>query len=716
MPAREGEQLIRCQRSSKIASMDLTTIYAANRSRSRLSAIVMMAIIDGLFATVIAAVLCLGFAECAYAYVDPSVMTYTIQALAGVAVAMSAVISVFWRRVRRFAMKLLNIDENHGKTVDPPVHRIGDPEYGSVLVLNGKSASPSGLSGVSENAQDSVARWPRRFLIALLTSFTLLFTVFFVAPIELVYGGSEDITFNVLDVLPLLATFTIICGAAIALLVSVLKGRFYRMAIAVIASCSLCCFLQSLVMNGGLPLADGSAVDWSNFAFSALWNIVVWVAIFVAICYFCSKRAAVGRVAVCAIAIVLLLVQGLSAGVIVAREIRHPEFMITQEGLFEVSQNENVIVFLLDTVDTNEFDDLIAEHPDVLDGFDGFTLFEDSASTMIPTAYAVPFLTTGEHIQDDETLMNYRDTRFARSSFLQDIADANYSISIYADCMYSGVETFSDIVLNFDEHKKVPINPFSALGTLGKAALYRDVPWIAKPFFWFYTGDFNAQVVDQTVDVPFEEKPYVLDDPAFSIALEKNGLSFAEDESSDGAFKFIHLTGSHVPYIMDEQANYVPSGTSLEAQTIGAFSIVRDYLDRLRELGKYDDATILILADHGVWGGSTDENGRLMMATTPLCLVKPAYEQGEVPVGVSVSMNPVSQDDFHATVLEAMGVDGASYGATYFDEEDSDRIRYHYQLVPSEEGDKEVYQFEIKGDARNWENWEPTGKDWPGDE
>lgn len=691
-------------------------IYPAKRSRSKLLAMVMMIAIDGLFAAFIAVVLCLGFAGRSYAYVDPSVMTYTIQALAGVAVAMSAVISVFWRRVRRFAMKLLNIDENHGKAVDPPVHRIGDPEYGSVLVLNGKSASFSGLSDASDKVQEPVTKWPRRFLIALLASLALFFTVFFVAPVELVYGGSDDISFNVLDVLPLLAAFTIICGAVVALLVSVLKGNSYRVAVAVIVSCSLCCFLQSLVMNGGLPLADGSPVDWSNFAFSALWNIVVWAAIFVALCVFCLKRAAVGRVAVCAIAVVLLLVQGLTTGVIIAKEVRHSEFMVTQEGLFEVSQNENVMVFLLDTVDTNEFDVLIAEHPEVFDGFDGFTLFEDSASTMIPTAYAVPFLTTGEHIQDDETLMNYRNTRFDRSSFLQDIADANYAISIHADCMYSGVETFSDIVLNFDERKPVPINVLSALGTLGKAALYRDMPWIAKPFFWFYTGDFNAQVIEQTVEVPFEEKPYVMDDPAFSIALEKNGLSFSEDESSNGVFKFIHLNGSHVPYIMDEQTNYVPSGTSLEAQTIGAFNIVRNYLDRLRELGKYDDATIFILADHGVWGGSADENGRLKMATTPLCMVKPAYEQGAVPVGVSISMNPVSQDDFHATVLEAMGVDGSSYGATYFDEESPDRIRYHYQLVPSEEGDKEVYQFEIKGDARNWENWETTGKYWSGTE
>lgn len=38
----------------------------------------------------------------AFAYVDPSVMTYTIQAVAGVAVALSAVLGIAFRRSRKY--------------------------------------------------------------------------------------------------------------------------------------------------------------------------------------------------------------------------------------------------------------------------------------------------------------------------------------------------------------------------------------------------------------------------------------------------------------------------------------------------------------------------------------------------------------------------------------------------------------------------------------
>ena len=63
-------------------------------------------------------------AEPAYAYVDPSVMTYTIQALAGVAVALSAVLGVAFRKTRRKLFSLLKIDENARKEVEGDIHRV----------------------------------------------------------------------------------------------------------------------------------------------------------------------------------------------------------------------------------------------------------------------------------------------------------------------------------------------------------------------------------------------------------------------------------------------------------------------------------------------------------------------------------------------------------------------------------------------------------------
>ena len=78
---------------------------------------------EAAFATVLAFPF---LAEPAYAYVDPSVMTYTIQALAGVAVALSAVAGVALRKTRKKLFALLKIDESARKEVEPDVHRVVD--------------------------------------------------------------------------------------------------------------------------------------------------------------------------------------------------------------------------------------------------------------------------------------------------------------------------------------------------------------------------------------------------------------------------------------------------------------------------------------------------------------------------------------------------------------------------------------------------------------
>ncbi len=58
-----------------------------------------------------------------FAYVDPSVMSYTVQAVAGVAIALGVVFGVVWRRVKRGASKALGRDENAGKEIEDEVER-----------------------------------------------------------------------------------------------------------------------------------------------------------------------------------------------------------------------------------------------------------------------------------------------------------------------------------------------------------------------------------------------------------------------------------------------------------------------------------------------------------------------------------------------------------------------------------------------------------------
>jgi len=68
--------------------------------------------------------LMLTFSTTAFAYLDPSVMTYTIQVVAGIVVAVGAVIGVYWRKAKKKVQDKLGIDENAQKEVEEDVVEI----------------------------------------------------------------------------------------------------------------------------------------------------------------------------------------------------------------------------------------------------------------------------------------------------------------------------------------------------------------------------------------------------------------------------------------------------------------------------------------------------------------------------------------------------------------------------------------------------------------
>ena len=52
------------------------------------------------------------------AYIDPSVMTYTIQIVTGVVIAIGAFVGIYFRKAKRKISNKLGIDENKNKIVE----------------------------------------------------------------------------------------------------------------------------------------------------------------------------------------------------------------------------------------------------------------------------------------------------------------------------------------------------------------------------------------------------------------------------------------------------------------------------------------------------------------------------------------------------------------------------------------------------------------------
>lgn len=674
---------------------------------------------DLLFFAFGAGLLFASLATPAFAYVDPSVMTYTIQALAGVAVALSAVIGVAWRRLRRVVLKFLKVDESAGKTVETRVSEVdatSHPDYAM--------SAPTTLREPTGGAFDGAPlTWPKRFGIALLAMAFFMFTLFVAPSFELVDGNTDSLFFTIRDVWALLVGSAFVIGSVIALAISCARGKAYDVLVAIVFALGVAGFVQALLLNGGLPVADGREVAWASFSSKMIIGVIVWTTLVAVAVAVVVRAPALGRLSLASVAVVLILVQGIS----IARPIKHAvfgtpsDYMVTKAGLFEVSGKSNVVVFCIDTVDTQEFDCVLEQYPDTLEGYEGFTYFRNSVGSMIPTAYGVPFLVSGQMLQGGEDYQHYIDTRFTRSSFVSDMRAQNYSVSLYADCLYSDKQIVGDQTVNIKSSSDRRVDAFGTVSILYKVALYRNAPWVAKPMFWYYTDDMNQAVLGGSASGTGPESdassPYVLDDGAYYRELCERGLTVSEDTESDGAFKFIHLNGAHVPFTYDEEMNQPEGGTDMVRQTRGTFTILQRYFDELKRLGAYDDTTIIVTADHGYWNSGihgSPVNKRadgLTNPVSPICLVKPAGATGPL----KVSEAPVSHIDFQPTVLQAMGGDGSAYGegTTYFDiPENADRPRYFVDEIYDGVQETQMNEWVINGDALDFSNWSLTGKVW----
>ena len=180
----------------------------------------------------------------AQAYVDPSVMTYTIQALAAVVVALSAVLGVAFRRSRKVLFRLLKIDENANKIVEGKVHKV-DAKGAEAANVQMKEILAAEAVRLKEQKEGTLK--PKgRIGVAFLVSFFTVFTILVVAPLELVASNARDLSFNLNDVAGPVIIAGLILTIILTVLLSLLRKRLVKVAGAFVAAVGVASYGQAV--------------------------------------------------------------------------------------------------------------------------------------------------------------------------------------------------------------------------------------------------------------------------------------------------------------------------------------------------------------------------------------------------------------------------------------------------------------------------------------
>ena len=661
----------------------------------------------------------------AYAYVDPSVMTYTIQAVAGLAVALSAVIGVVFRRTRKKLFELFKIDENASKFNESDVSRINpDAADAPELFEEARTNAEAMIEGCEEHLGKKSARmltWPKRFAFALIMSVFMAFIVFVAPAIEVFGANTDSLVFGLQSVWWIPVLFCSIGAVILALLLSALQGRPFYIALMVVFLITIASYIQSLFLNQGMMPADGGFIGWTEPYFrdkmiisGIIWIIILAVPIVLSLKHHHTWLKATSAVA--CVVIVMQLVGVISVAIYSSKTSVDAMDLpyVTQGSLLTVSEKNNVIVFVLDTYDTEILEEIRAEDPHFLDDFEDFVYYPDSVGTMIPTTNAIPNLLTGMKPEPGEDIAKYRRTKYEKSTFISDIHEMNYSIGIYSDSLMMDFNlpsdrAIADMTQNVHPVSQAPIDVFRTFIVMEQCALYREAPWVLKPAFWYYTSDLNNRMIADSGNTNLNDSLYELNDAAILKLIRENGLQVG-DEKLEGSFRFIHLFGPHFPYSVDEDGNEVGvNEVGRTEQAKGSMRVVMEYINQLKELGLYDEATIIVTADHGVWF-LTDPSPREPIS--PIMLVKTAKADGSARQPLVISDTPVSHEEIRPTVIEAMGGDYEKYGITFNEIDNPDRVRY-FDALSSAGGDGQWFiEYAIIGPVSDLANWHATGNKW----
>ncbi len=291
-------------------------------------------------------------------------------------------------------------------------------------------------------------------------------------------------------------------------------------------------------------------------------------------------------------AIFIMLLASLASSLLTTNAL---EDKFTSKATFDyynqVSNNRNFFIFLVDAIDSRSFDQLLKDNPDYQNTFKDFTYYQDTVSYYPYTRDCIPYIFSQIPNRNETDFSEYSRSAFASSKIIKTLNNDNYNMYFYDNDIIMDQDTAS-IFKNMSD--KTKINQKNFFSEITRYDLYKYLPYPLKGKAHIENLSFwRSDLEDGKVDFDWRDK--------INYEIYNNEELEVVDEN---VFHFIHLEGGHIWFNLDENVNSIDKtvGTYAQKQT-ATFKIIKAYLDRLKSADAYNNASIVIMADHGYKDG-----------------------------------------------------------------------------------------------------------------
>ena len=526
-------------------------------------------------------------------------------------------------------------------------------------------------------------------------SLFICFMIFIFAPLEIYLAQKEEFYFGGSDVVPFAILFFVASFVASLLALFVIGCISLKVAQIIAALVAFVGF--ALYIQGNYILADygtlnGNPIDWSMYRVEGLISNGLFLVLIV-LGIVLVRKVPLQKLlsALSGIAICIVLVQMVTLVTLFIQKDgldKEPIYYTTTKNEFNYSKEKNVIVLLLDNFDSAVFSEVLQEDSDneYAGILEDFTYYPDTLGMYSATDFAIPQILTGEKYKNDIPYGEYVDASFESSPFLNELYEEDWDCGIYSTQLMpvleneDMIENVEKVQLTVSSHRRLAEYMYKFVG-------FRYLPQCIKEYCWFYPDDMKEMMRIKDANgrriFDWNNRNFYEDLDAVEVNKDKN------------AFHFYHLEGTHSPFTMDEDLNYTKETTSIQEEAKAMLKLMDSYFAKLKEMGIYDDAAIIVMADHGFH--EYHQN--------PIFMIKGMQEQH----AFTVSDKKLSYDDIQSVLKNVK--DGQSADEAVLDRDNGERIFYFYNdsHLKEDSYSEDIVEYTTFGNAKDATALKETG-------
>lgn len=320
---------------------------------------------------------------------------------------------------------------------------------------------------------------------------------------------------------------------------------------------------------------------------------------------------------------------------------------------YRFSAEKNVLVVLLDSMQSDVFEEVLRERPELAAAFKGFLFYPNTAGVAPTTYLSVPAIHSGIEYDLKTPVPEYYQIAISKGSFTNQLVEHGYEATLVNPILSICPEKIqlcpSDASIIGGKEAAVEKDAVYLLDV----ALLRIVPLVLKPFV-YNKGNWTF--------ASFIHDPKLIES---SVRGNNVMLKLAANLNVTAKYptlKYLHLFSTHLPAVMDSGCNYVGelplTREAFKTHVRCGLETLQTLLAALKQKHVYDKTAIILLSDHGVGlrnaraGKETASKlGSLMGSANPTL----AFKAIDATEAFHSTKQPVSIADMSKILCDSIG-------------------------------------------------------------